>query len=320
MPEITECPNGPYRCTNVLIKITAMYNGALQTVVVGVAEGLDIDLSYAGGPEPHYGSRTKKHSAGSKSATFTITRWFYTDAGQEDLLLDLFTGEVEFELEGSLIDNNNVAIPNTSIKLICCRLYRWRPRTGGADDVVGEEASGSALDWEITVLPTCCCENGEAIRNGTFEEADADLGATVPAYWTVVGGATRSNVDKCTGTWSAEFTENVVDKIYQDLTCYGVTDEWAIDTDYITAFTLNAMLEAGATAGDLKVKLYYTDNTTEIVTFAGVNVGSCTSYDVLPELDAGKCLWRVEVWFENIAAVGKKAYVDDVSITMADCP
>lgn len=309
MPIATSCPTGPYRCTNLVVKITT----PTGEVIVGVVEGLDIDLSFAGGPEPHYGSRIKKHSAGSKGASFTITRWFYTDEGLEDLLLDLFDGEIEFDLEGSLETNAGVAIPNTSIKLICCRIYRWRPRTGGADDIIGEEASGSALDWEITVLPTCCCEDGEAMLAGDFE-VDADF----LLYWVTSGAANRNNTEK-RDSWSCQFTDNIVDQIYQDLRCYGLTDEWALDTDYITAFTLYVFLTAGMTTGDLKVKLYYTDHTDEIITFDVTGaVNAWVQYNVLPHLDAGKCLWRLEMWFENMDGA-KIAYVDDVTITMAGC-
>ena len=142
--------DGPFRCTNMVIVITV---GATP-YTVGVVEGLDIELSYAGGPEPIYGSRIRRHSAGSKTATFTLTRWFYADAGQEDLLLDLFLSEQEFSLKGSLIDNDDVPIEHTSITITGCRLYRWRPRTGGADDIMGEEANGSGTNWTIDVEPT----------------------------------------------------------------------------------------------------------------------------------------------------------------------
>jgi len=139
---------GPYRCTNFVLKITDEAHP--EGIVVGVVEGSDIDFGYEGGPEPTYGTRIKKHSAGSKRVTFTITRWYYSHEDSEDLLLDLFTGEEEFTLEGYLIDNAGNTIANTTIKLLHCRLYRWRPRTGGADDIIGEEASGSATDWDFT--------------------------------------------------------------------------------------------------------------------------------------------------------------------------
>jgi hypothetical protein len=124
------------------------------TYTVGVVEGLDINLGYEGGPEPYYGSRVRKHSAGSKTATFTLTRWFYADATQEDLLLDLFSSELCFTLTGSLVDNDGNAVANTSVSITNCRLYKWRPRTGGADDIIGEEASGSGTDWTIDVEAT----------------------------------------------------------------------------------------------------------------------------------------------------------------------
>jgi len=141
---------GPYRCTNMVLTITI--DDTPHTV--GVVEGLDIEISYEGGPEAVYGSRIKRHSAGSKSATFTLTRWFYADAGLEDLLLDLMSGETSFSLSGYLIDQSGAEIEHTKITITGCRLYRWRPRTGGADDIIGEEASGSGTDWIIDVEPT----------------------------------------------------------------------------------------------------------------------------------------------------------------------
>jgi len=137
---------GPYRGVNMVIKITS--GGSDYTV--GVVEGVDFDFGYEGGPEPKYGSRTKSHSAGSKKVSFTITRWYYTDSGQQDLLLDLFKNETEFTLEGYLVDKDGNTIANTTIKITGCRLYRWRPRTGGADDILGEEASGFGTDWDFT--------------------------------------------------------------------------------------------------------------------------------------------------------------------------
>lgn len=137
---------GPYRGVNLVLQIDS--NGGFVTV--GVVEGSDIDFGYEGGPEACYGTRTKSHSAGSKRITFTITRWYYTDSGQQDLLLDLFNNETTFVLQGYLVDKDGVQIANTTIKLTGCRLYRWHPRTGGADDILGEEASGSATGWDFT--------------------------------------------------------------------------------------------------------------------------------------------------------------------------
>jgi hypothetical protein len=141
---------GPYRCVNMLIKATV----GVTEYTIGVVEGYDINLGYEGGAEPYYGSRIRKHSAGSKTVTFSLTRWFYTDTAQEDLLLDLMDAETEFTIEGSLIDNSGVAISNTSVTITGCRLYKWRPRTGRADDIIGEEASGQATNWTFGVEPT----------------------------------------------------------------------------------------------------------------------------------------------------------------------
>jgi len=137
---------GPYRGVNLKIVITL--GGTPYTI--GCVEGSDIDFGYEGGPEACYGTRTKSHSAGSKKITFTLTRWYYTDSGQEDLLLDMFANESTFTLTGSLIDKDGNAIANTSITITGCRLYGWKPRTGSADDITGEEARGSGTGWDFS--------------------------------------------------------------------------------------------------------------------------------------------------------------------------
>ena len=137
---------GPYRGVNMVIKITK----DATEYTVGTVEGVDFDFGYEGGPEACYGTRIKKHSAGSKRVSFTLRRWYYSDEGQEDLLLDLFQNELEFTLEGYLVDKDGNPISNTTIKITGCRLYRWRPRTGGADDIIGEEASGFRTDWDFS--------------------------------------------------------------------------------------------------------------------------------------------------------------------------
>jgi len=147
--------SGPFRCINMLIKATV---GA-TIYTIGVVEGFDIQLGYEGGAEPYYGSRIRKHSAGSKTITFSLTRWYYTDATQENLLFTLFQNEIEFDLEGDLITNQGVPIgggetSNAVIEINDARLYKWRPRTGKADDIIGEEASGQATDWTVTIVDT----------------------------------------------------------------------------------------------------------------------------------------------------------------------
>lgn len=135
---------GPFRCVNMVVSIVTDEG----TFTVGVVEGMDINLEYVGGTEPVYGTRTQKHSAGSKKATFSLTRWYFADEGQEDLLYRIFNEEMEFTLSGTLNDpQDETPLNGTLLTLTGCRLYKWRPRTGGADDIIGEEASGSATGW-----------------------------------------------------------------------------------------------------------------------------------------------------------------------------
>jgi len=137
---------GPYRGVNLVLSIKS--NGTY--VAIGVVEGSDIDFGYEGGPEACFGTRTKSHSAGSRRISFTVTRWYYTASDAQDMLLDLFENETSFSLKGSLIDKDGVAIANSDIVITGCRFYRWHPRAGSADDIMGEEASGFGTGWDFS--------------------------------------------------------------------------------------------------------------------------------------------------------------------------
>lgn len=139
---------GPYRAINLKVEII---DGA-NTYTVGVVDGLDIDLSFDGGAEPYYGSITRKHSSGCKKVSLTLSRWYFADEDQQDLLLSLFNSRTEFNLRGSLITNSGQPIPNSAIVIKNVLLYKYRPKTGSANDIIGEEASGEALDWEFEAL------------------------------------------------------------------------------------------------------------------------------------------------------------------------
>ena len=117
----------------MLIKINA--------ATIGVVEGASIELEIEGGIVHTYGSRYGKHAAGGKRATFSVRRWFMTDT-DTDLLYDLFNDELLFFLSGE-IDG----ITGSIVNLSDCRIYRWRPVMGGANDIVAEEASGEATSW-----------------------------------------------------------------------------------------------------------------------------------------------------------------------------
>jgi len=134
-----------FRGVNLVLTVTI--NGS--PITVGCVDGSDIDLGYEGGMESCYGKRTKTHSKGSKKISFTISRWYYSDSGQEDLLLDLFDDETSFSIEGYLIDKDGIAISDSTVKITGCQIYNWKPKTGGAEDVIGEEAKGYAEDWDF---------------------------------------------------------------------------------------------------------------------------------------------------------------------------
>jgi len=130
----------PFKCKRMLVIV----NGQ----VVGVVEGMGIELIKEGGIEPHYCSETGKHAIGTKHATFSIRRWMYLDVHKR-LLFDLFNNSTQFSLEFGLTDMQNPPdfVTGTRIVISDCVGYRWRPITGAANDIIAEELVGEAVDW-----------------------------------------------------------------------------------------------------------------------------------------------------------------------------
>jgi len=136
---------GPFKCKRMRVIVNHPVLGA---VTVGVVEGLSIELIKEGSIEYHYDSETGAHAKGTRHATFTIRRWFMTDlSGSEDkdLLFDMFNDDVTFNLVGDL--PQDYATGKAKITLSACQVYRWRPVTGTANDIIAEEAIGEAVDW-----------------------------------------------------------------------------------------------------------------------------------------------------------------------------
>lgn len=138
--------NFNFKCLN--LSLVVKYDGKEYTL--GCVEGTNFSMGREGAPEPYYGSVTKRHSIGTKKGSLTISRWYYVDEGQESLLLDMFNDKTVFDLTGSLIEEDGTPIDNTSITFKDCVIYNWNPKTGGADDTLGEEAEVHFLDWDIS--------------------------------------------------------------------------------------------------------------------------------------------------------------------------
>jgi len=130
--------SGPFKCKRMRIVV--------GTTTLGVVEAYDIELIREGGVTPHYDSETGKHAVGTRHATFRLRRWFYADDGKEDLIYDLFEGDGvdpdHFDMSGEISGESG-----SKITLISCCIYSYSPRTGGANDIVAEEARGEAIDW-----------------------------------------------------------------------------------------------------------------------------------------------------------------------------
>jgi len=136
---------GPFKCKRMRIVVQ---HPTLGQVTIGVVEGLSIETIKEGGIEFYYDLEIGAHAKGTRHATFTIRRWFMTDlSGSEDkdLLFDMFNDDISFNLISDLPQDypSNIA----QIILSACQIYRWRPVTGTANDIIAEEAIGEALDW-----------------------------------------------------------------------------------------------------------------------------------------------------------------------------
>lgn len=131
---------GPFKCKRMRIMI--------GNATLGVVEAYDIELLKEGGVTPHYDSETGRHTIGTRHATFRLRRWLQTDVGQEDLIYDLFDGETPFNMSGEITGESG-----SKITLSSCLIYSYAPRTGGANDIIAEEARGEALDWLKEATP-----------------------------------------------------------------------------------------------------------------------------------------------------------------------
>jgi len=126
-----------YTCTEM--KLT------LDSVVLDVVEGADIELERAGGVEGFYNSETGKHAIGMKRGRFTVRRHL-RDNLDSDLIFDLFDNKLPFSLSGE-IDG----VANSQLVLSDCIIYRYRWVMGGVNDIVAEEAQGECLNWSSNI-------------------------------------------------------------------------------------------------------------------------------------------------------------------------
>lgn len=127
---------GPFKAKRLRVTVAG--------TIVGVVEGLSIELIKEGGIEFHYDGETGHHAKGTRHATFSVRRWFMTDT-DTDLLYDLFNDDIPFTLSGQL-----TGVTGSTVNLSDCEIYRYRLVTGTANDIVAEEASGEAVDWAGT--------------------------------------------------------------------------------------------------------------------------------------------------------------------------
>lgn len=129
---------GPYKLVHCLIKIDGN--------TVGVVEAGSMEEIIEGGIVHYYGSRTGLHAMGGKRCTFSLTRWYKTDT-DTSLLYDLAHDELPFSFTAELD-----GVSGSIITLTNCQIYNYRPRMGGPNDIMAEEARGEAV--AMTTGPT----------------------------------------------------------------------------------------------------------------------------------------------------------------------
>lgn len=158
-------------------------------------------------------------------------------------------------------------------------------------DIVYEYSKETALEpWRCDLIfdiysfnyIACTCPSGEQITNGTFETGDF-------TGWTTEGTPIiGSNGGQGGSTKYAVFDESVTDKISQTLN--------NVSVDCITSFKVYSK-SSGCVTPDIKVKIYYADGTNETYSdTAGTT--SWKEHNILSTLDSGKCVLKVEIWFE----------------------
>jgi hypothetical protein len=64
--------------------------------------------------------------------------------------LNLFASETSFSLSGQLYDNTGNSVSNSTLKITGCKIMKYRPKTGAANDIIGEEASGNGTNWDLS--------------------------------------------------------------------------------------------------------------------------------------------------------------------------
>ena len=131
---------GPFKAKRM--RITVIENLTGTTYVLGVVEGLDMRMMKEGGVVPHYDSEQGKHAVGTRHGTFRIRRWYKADSGKGRLLFDMFNNETLFNLAGQITNKSG-----SRLELSGCLIYEYGPVTGGANDIVSEEARGEAVSW-----------------------------------------------------------------------------------------------------------------------------------------------------------------------------
>lgn len=133
----------PFRNVNFNLEI----DDGSGYATVGCVVGSDFNFEYEGAPENIYGNREKSHSVSAKRINFTLTRWYYSNSGREDLLLDLFNSETTFTLRGFVTDKDENEVEDAEFTVTNCLIYDWKPVSGSAEDILGEQVLVCSANW-----------------------------------------------------------------------------------------------------------------------------------------------------------------------------
>lgn len=299
--------------------------------VLGVVEGTDIQLGYANSKsEPVVGSQMPILSSGVYQVTFTISRFYFSDSNQKDLFIALFSTQTSFSLEGTIYDNRGNEVTGSTLQIMGCKILKYRPIMGNANDIIGEEASGYGTNWNLSgshinpyppfvpktsgygldvklyISPRCLIDAVlvpvEYIVNGGFE-----IGTHPPwnvSYgWTLGAGSSVSVALPHSGVYGI---------FLWDPFGAGGTITQTIPNAPVDAIKHLTFWARGYDATTpVFMKVTYSDSSSDIHEFWFTTTYS--QADMKPYLTAGKVITQIQIYVAN-AFNQWFAYLDDVSM------
>ena len=283
IPTVTETYLGPFK--NKRVRVT------VDNTLVSVADLTDFNIIRKGGVESKYGMRgihsDRRHCKGKKYITFVIRRWYKTDIFNQALFFNLHNNNTEFEIEQYL--NGDFSVGDLiGIRFLECRSYKHRFINGNANDIIGEEISGSGTSFEAIYYE--CPIADDLILNSDFGDGFTNWSkgsniAIVDGYPTVDGTSINLVLNGSFGDGLDNWSYNNVELITDD----GADDNYSIrmsssgawiSQTYLNLITEgrsgNSVLFLAKGEGVVRVTIYFADGSTPYVEDISIAIQSCS--------------------------------------------